>query len=127
MCCFLDSSVLVCFPEWSASEGVSARSRPQCVPPPKLCFPHVPMFAFLVGALTSGHTIACVPGELGLAKVGEAVVLVLGLPPMSHADADTCTRIQKPDSFICGGHMAVWGVGLTCTPQRMTCHFFPKR
>lgn len=83
------------------------------------------MFALLVGALTSGYTIACVPGELGLVVVGEAVVLVLGLPPVSH-DADTCTRIQKPDSFICRGHMAVWGVGLECKPQ-MTRHFFPKR
>lgn len=50
------------------------------------------------------------------------MVLVLGLPPVSH-DADTCTRIQKPDSFIRRGHMAVWGVGLECKPQ-MTNHFF---
>jgi len=60
------------------------------------------MFAFLVGALTSGHTIACVPGELGLVEVGEAVVLVLGLPPMSHADADTRTRIQKQTALFAG-------------------------
>lgn len=100
MCCFLDSSVLVCFPEWSAAEGVSASSRTRCASP--LCSPRVPMFAFLVGALTSGHTIACVPGELGLVEVGEAVVLVLGLPPMSHADADTRTRIQKQTALFAG-------------------------
>lgn len=48
-------------------------------------------------------------------KVG-AALLALGLPPSpfkSHTDTDTW--IQKPDSFIWGGHMALLDVGFACT------------
>lgn len=61
------------------------------------------MFALLVGALTSGYTIACVPGELGLVVVGEAVVLVLGLPPVSH-DADKYCNSEARQLYSQGTH-----------------------
>lgn len=64
-----------------------------------------------LGAVTSAKPITCVPGEIG--GEGGAVVFASGsLPALSSLRHRHL--IQKPGSFISGGHLALLGVGLAC-------------